>query len=279
MNNIISNFNQILTFAQSYGLPIEKKRGILREYLQSLFISRLYALPDSQKLSFVGGTSLRLLRGLPRFSEDLDFDNLGLSNQRIAELINEVVSSLQRENIETELNAYNKDSRTYFTVKFPHLLFDLRVSTNSKEKVSIKVDYAEWWHDQETETIFLNRFGFFEQIVTNTLGCLLVQKVAAYLNRKETQPRDLYDLVWLFTQQAHYNQQFAIRNNLSDLPLKALAKFEYEGVSEKMKKKLAPFLFNDSELNKLGKAGEVLKYLVDILPVADWRPKIEMTNK
>ena len=40
---------------------------------------------------FVGGTSLRLLRNLNRFSEDLDFDNWGLSNKQITDLVNEAV--------------------------------------------------------------------------------------------------------------------------------------------------------------------------------------------
>ena len=61
MNNLITNFEQVLAMAKEYGLPIEKKRGILREYLQSKFLVFFYNLSGSEKMSFVGGTSLRLL--------------------------------------------------------------------------------------------------------------------------------------------------------------------------------------------------------------------------
>ena len=47
--------------------------NVIREYVQHLFLSHLYALPQSDHLAFKGGTALRLLYGSPRFSEDLDF--------------------------------------------------------------------------------------------------------------------------------------------------------------------------------------------------------------
>ncbi|MDZ7586936.1 MAG: nucleotidyl transferase AbiEii/AbiGii toxin family protein, partial [Patescibacteria group bacterium] len=97
MNNLTANFNQVLEFAREYGLPLGKKRGILREYLQALFLSKLYKNHLAAKLVFVGGTSLRLLRNLPRFSSDLDFDNLGLSNKQIIGLVNESAKAIKKE--------------------------------------------------------------------------------------------------------------------------------------------------------------------------------------
>jgi predicted nucleotidyltransferase component of viral defense system len=61
------------------GIPADKKRALIREYLQSKILYCLYEQKEANRLSFIGGTSLRILRGLDRFSEDLDFDNLGLS--------------------------------------------------------------------------------------------------------------------------------------------------------------------------------------------------------
>ena len=111
MNNLITNFNQVLEFAKGYGLPSEKKRGILREYLQVLFLSKFYRNSLAKKMIFVGGTSLRLLRNLNRFSEDLDFDNLGLSNKQITDLVNEAVKGIRKENIDLELKSTIKGKR------------------------------------------------------------------------------------------------------------------------------------------------------------------------
>lgn len=47
--------------------------NIVREYFQHVFLSKLYVLPESEKLLFKGGTALRIVYGSPRFSEDLDF--------------------------------------------------------------------------------------------------------------------------------------------------------------------------------------------------------------
>src|SRR3990167_11116744 len=73
------------------NIPANKNRALIREYLQTRIIAALYDKEGSPKLSFIGGTSLRLLRDLDRFSEDLDFDNLGLTDFEIAELVQEIV--------------------------------------------------------------------------------------------------------------------------------------------------------------------------------------------
>ena len=88
MNNIVSNFDQILEFGKSYGAPLTKKKGILREYLQTKIIDIFYQEKVSVNLFFIGGTSLRLLRNTDRFSEDLDFDTIKISAKQIDKLIN-----------------------------------------------------------------------------------------------------------------------------------------------------------------------------------------------
>ena len=49
----------------------------LREYIQVLVLRSLHECEAFRPLAFVGGTALRLLHGLPRFSEDLDFTGVG----------------------------------------------------------------------------------------------------------------------------------------------------------------------------------------------------------
>lgn len=58
------------SFADKFGID---RVSVLREYLQVVFVNELYALAGSEKLIFKGGTSLRLMYGSNRFSEDLDF--------------------------------------------------------------------------------------------------------------------------------------------------------------------------------------------------------------
>ncbi len=260
MNNIISNFPQIVQQAQQRGLPL-KKRAILREYLQAKIINHYYANVASSKLSFVGGTSLRLLRGLPRFSEDIDFDNLGITSKKITDLTKQVVQQLRLENIKLDLQVTQKNYKNYLEFKFFDLLKPLGISTDPREKLMIKVDYSDHWLGQTPEVILLNQYGLIEQVVTNPIDQLLVQKLGAYVQRKQTQPRDIFDIVWLFAQGARLDQEFVQANKLGNIVEKAKDKFAREGVSNKMMQKLQPFLLNPTEISKLSIFGEVLKQL------------------
>ena len=72
------------------------ERLIIREYLQYQILQLIYNGPHSEKLTFLGGTCLRIVHGNQRFSEDLDFDNRNLSEAEFGE----VSANLQKELIE-----------------------------------------------------------------------------------------------------------------------------------------------------------------------------------
>ncbi len=251
MNNIVSNYNQILEFSRQYNIPVEKKRGIIREFLQSKFITALYALSKSEKLSFIGGTSLRLLRGITRFSEDLDFDNLGLTDGEVSTLVEEVVRRFGIEGINVELRSNVKEYKKYFDLRFPDLLKELGITSNPREKLMVKIDYAKYWKGQKNEVILFNKYGFVANVMTNPTNQLIVQKLAAYLQRKQTQPRDIYDVVWLFSQGAKPDLEFAHANNLDGLIGKVSEKLKVEGVPESFYHKLEPFLFSPEDAQKM----------------------------
>ncbi|MBU1656533.1 MAG: nucleotidyl transferase AbiEii/AbiGii toxin family protein, partial [Candidatus Omnitrophica bacterium] len=67
-------YDSLVEQAKIGGMPPAKTRGILREYLQVLILKGLYKNEEGKRFYFTGGTYLRLVCGLKRFSEDLDFD-------------------------------------------------------------------------------------------------------------------------------------------------------------------------------------------------------------
>lgn len=117
----------------------------------------------------------------------------------------------------------------------------------------IKFNFEKFWKGEKREVLFLKRYGFLANIVTIEKNQLLVQKLYAYLNRRETQPRDIYDIVWLTGKGAYIDSQFIKRNNLpSDLVRRALEKFKTE--EKKLagfRQKLAPFLINEEHRRKI----------------------------
>jgi predicted nucleotidyltransferase component of viral defense system len=258
MNSVQAQWPSILHRAQAMKLPVEKPRAIVREYLQSMVITTIYREAEASKLLFTGGTALRLLRGLDRFSEDLYFDNIGISEQGMDALLDKVVKRIRYENIEVELVTTHKAEKNYFELRFPHLLAELKISTNPKEKLMIKIDYARVWQGQKPETKLFSQYGFLERVIVNPLAQALVEKLAAYVGRKQTQPRDIYDVVWLYTQGARWDGEFATLNQLGDVVQQALEKYQAEGVTASMRQRLLPFLFDQKQISRLDLFSDVL---------------------
>ncbi|MBU0579401.1 nucleotidyl transferase AbiEii/AbiGii toxin family protein [Patescibacteria group bacterium] len=259
MTNLVANFEQILSFAEKMKMPLTKKRGIIREYLQSKFIADFYSQPAAKKMVFIGGTSLRLLRDIPRFSEDLDFDNHGLKQIEVEKIVQAVVNGFLLENIQLEFKSVAKGKKTYFTLKFPNLLYDLKITTNPKEKLMIKVDYNDHWQ-LKTKVVLMNKYGFVEQVVTNQFSEILRQKLTAYVGRKQIQPRDMYDIVWIFGQQPELFDFKKIKElGFRQLFVNVDERLAEVGVTMQMKKRLRPFLFNEAEVRKLDFFPQVIK--------------------
>ncbi len=47
-------------------------KHMLKEYIQLMILDYLSSTPYMRKMAFIGGTNLRLFKGIDRFSEDLD---------------------------------------------------------------------------------------------------------------------------------------------------------------------------------------------------------------
>lgn len=260
MNNIVSNFAQILDFAKSYALPLSKKRAILREYLQVKILDFIYQNKVSLNLFFVGGTSLRLLYNLNRFSEDLDFDAVKTKQSQIKKLMENTHQKLLKENIAVDFYQNITSKRAYYEFRFKDLLYELRLSGNREEKLMIKLDFETFWQGQERKTLLLNRYGFLANIITLPLDQILTQKLFAYTRRKQTLPRDIYDIVWLIAHQAKLDKNLVKKNRLPrDLAFQAINKFQRERRKLKnFKLRLKPFLVNENEAEKLVLLPQVL---------------------
>lgn len=244
INNLL--WEEILQEAIRRGVPVTKKRAIIREYLQVKFLTGLYRLPGCQNLAFIGGTSLRLLRGLDRFSEDLDFDNFGLSPVKTKVLFAKASREFKREEVACDFD---------FKISGKGGQGRLKISTNPKEKLMVRLDFT-FQPRIETEVLLLSEFGLSERIVTNTLPVLLSQKFRALITRKDTRGRDFYDLYWLLAR--------GIKPNLIVLkPIGIKSKEEFRekliDFCQKKEKKMAffqkqlkPFLLNEENQRFIG---------------------------
>lgn len=264
MNQIIDSFPEILDFAKNYNLPVTKKRAILREYLQSKILSLIYKNKLSVNLYFVGGTSIRLLHNLDRFSEDLDFDFEESLKLNISGLITDIHRQIIKENIEVELYKSKTAQREYFELRFPHLLSDLKINSDKEEKLAIMLDFEHFWRGQTREVKLFNRYGFLVKVISIPFGQMLVQKLYAYLHRRQTLVRDLYDIIWLLSHNTKFDRDFSQKNkiDITGLINTGLKKFlnEEKGLKN-LKLKLAPYLVDEENADKLILFADLLRQI------------------
>ncbi|MDR1882688.1 MAG: nucleotidyl transferase AbiEii/AbiGii toxin family protein [Prevotella sp.] len=175
-------------------------KHILKEYLQLMILDHLSSSPYIRKTAFIGGTNLRLVRGIDRFSEDLDFDCKDLSKEEFIEMTNGVVRFLERSGLRVEARDKDNSKLTAFrrNIHFPELLFDLGLSGHKEERFLIKVESQDQGIIYEPTITNVKGCGFFFPFPVPSDGILCSMKIAAMLARAKG--RDFYDLIFLLAQ-------------------------------------------------------------------------------
>ena len=228
------------------------KRNLLREYLQYKILQIIFNSQYANKLSFLGGTALRIVHDNTRFSEDLDFDNFGLKEKEFNEISLVVKKQLELEGYEVEIkNVYKGAYRCY--VRIPRLLFDSGLSGYAEEKILIQLDTAPHGFIYEPGKVILNKFDVFTEINVTPLDIILSQKIFAIFNRKALKGRDFFDMVFLLSKSKpnydYLQLKLKIKNKheLKDKMLTLDGKVNFKELAEDVEQ----FLFNAEDSKKV----------------------------
>jgi predicted nucleotidyltransferase component of viral defense system len=228
------------------------KRNILREYLQYKILEIVFTSKLSSKLSFMGGTALRIMHKNSRFSEDLDFDNFGLNKNEFENLSIEIEKGLNRQGFDVEKRNVFKDA-FHCHIKFNRLLFENKLSNLESEKILIQIDTEPQNFKYKPERIILNEFDVFTLIFLTPADILLSQKIFAVLNRKRPKGRDFFDVIFLLQNtKPNYNylNQMININNGDDLKNKLIS-FSKNLNFKNIIKDVEPFLFDPENSRKI----------------------------
>jgi predicted nucleotidyltransferase component of viral defense system len=158
----------------------------------------IYSGTYASKMSFIGGTNLRILHKIQRFSEDLDFDCFNLSREEFMSLTDQVIDRLGQEGINVETDDKEKDQKLIAfrrNIVFPGLLFNLGFTGHREKKLLIKIDCEPHDYEYEPEKPIIQKFNVFTQIFAPSLAILLSMKTGAVLERGKG--RDYYDFIFL----------------------------------------------------------------------------------
>ncbi|MBI5414284.1 nucleotidyl transferase AbiEii/AbiGii toxin family protein [Candidatus Peregrinibacteria bacterium] len=229
------------------------KESILKEYLQYKILNSIFNSEYGNKLAFLGGTALRIVHGSSRFSEDLDFDNFGLSEQEFIHLSEIIQKDLMLEGLEVEVQTITKNAYR-IKIRIPKLLFDSGLSAMADQKILIQVDTVPQNFEYVSEKPLLNKFDIFTQINALPKDLLLAQKIFASFDRNRIIGRDFFDIVFLYGIGAQPNFDYLKKNiginnqtNLKKYLLEKTASLNFEDLA----KDVEPLLFNPRDTNKV----------------------------
>jgi len=228
------------------------KKNLLREYLQYKILEIVFDSKFGGKLSFMGGTAIHIIHGNARFSEDLDFDNLGLATEEFEQLAGLIKKSLKLEGYKVEIkNVFNGAYRCY--IRIPDILFENGLSRHKQEKLLIQLDTEPQGFTYSPEKVIINKFDVFLRINVVPMNILLAQKIYAILKRRRAMGRDFYDAVFLFGKSKPNLNYLKLKLKIedrADLKNNLLAKcdkLDFRGLAKDVEK----FLFNPSDSKKV----------------------------
>ena len=172
-------------------------RNVAREYLQANILGSLQRAGAMIPLAFHGGTALRFLYAIPRYSEGLDFAlERARSQYDFRAYLRATRSEFTRQGYAVEIKVSDRKVVHSAFVRFPGLLYELELSPHRDEVLAVKIEVdtnAPLGAGLATTVV---RRHVTLQLQHHDRASLLAGKLHAILQRPYLKGRDVYDLLW-----------------------------------------------------------------------------------
>jgi predicted nucleotidyltransferase component of viral defense system len=259
-------YESLVEQAKSRGMPPTKIRGILREYLQILILKELYRVNSGKKLYFTGGTYLRLVHNIKRFSEDLDFNTNNITKREFEDLSKKISGELKRVGIESKVKFAHWGNVYVSKLAFPEIEENYNVVSkySKKEGIVIKVETNKPKWKIKVETQVISGFGEFYPCICTDRSILFADKIDAF--NKKSRGRHIYDIMFMLSNKYPIDKRIFKMLGITKAPLKAILD-RVEKISKADFKKqaegLRPFLFDETEAELIINARQILPLLLE----------------
>lgn len=259
-------YESLLEQAKLRGMPYTKIRGVLREYLQVVILKEIYKTDSGKKLYFTGGTYLRLLHGLKRFSEDLDFNANSITKKEFESLLKKIKLELSRIDIETQIEFAHWENLYVSKLIFPKIepLYNVVSKYSKKQGIIIKLETNKPKYKIKNETLVISGFGEFYPCICTDKGILFADKIDA-LTKKE-RGRHIYDIMFMLSNKYPIDANVLSSLGIKKNPLKTIldrilsfSKVELKNQADVLR----PFLFNESEADLVADSQTVIPQLIE----------------
>ena len=252
------------------------KLNRVREFLQIMALKNLSDQNAFENIAFTGGTALRILYDVRRFSEDLDFSLVAAKAYDFKTLTAGLVRHFKLNNLEVDCKPKVEKTVHSAFLKFPGILKELGLGAFAEQKLAIKleVDTNPPKGGRLTETT-LNKTYIFS-VKHFDLPSMFATKLHVCFFRKYTKGRDFYDLVWYLGRKISPNLDLlnnAIRQtekkapgittaNLKDFMLAKLERVDFKAAVADVRR----FILDQNELRAINKNS-----LSSLVSGMDWK--------
>ncbi len=185
----------------------EDKLNFAREFLQEMILQIIDRKGYFKNLAFVGGTALRTIYDLPRFSEDLDFSLVNSKGFTFKRMLATLKKELELSGFAVEEARGKEKTVQSDFIKFKGLPYDLGLSEHKNEKLFVKLEIDALPPPGFVSEIIMINKNFLFKVRCYALPSLFAAKLHAVLFRKYTKGRDYYDLLWFMTRKIPVNYE------------------------------------------------------------------------
>lgn len=239
------------------------RKYILKEYIQLMILNFLSTTKFAKNITFIGGTNLRLVKGIDRFSEDLDFNSKNFYADEFAEMSQSILMFLKRSGLQAETREKQNEKLTAFRSRifFPEIMFDLGLSVYREERFLIKIESQDQEFEYRPQMVKINGCGYFISFPVPPDDVLCAMKLSALLSRAKG--RDFYDAMFLLAQTKPNYDYLSKKHNIHDLielKIKLIEKTEKIDLLHKSKD-FEHLLFNKEDKNKILNFSDFVKNL------------------
>jgi hypothetical protein len=198
---------------RSCATPAEA-RNVAREYVQARMLASLQRAGAMVPLAFHGGTALRFLFGIPRYSEDLDFA-LERDPERydFGACLDAIRADMAAEGYAVALKVNDRKTVHNAFVQFRGLPRALGLSPHPDEVLAVKIEVDTRPPAGAGLATTVVRRHLPLQLQHHDRASLLAGKLHAILQRPFTKGRDLYDLLWYLSDPGWPAPNLAMLNN------------------------------------------------------------------
>jgi predicted nucleotidyltransferase component of viral defense system len=197
-----------------YKLNKADNENRIREFIQEYLLHVLYKGKIFQNLVFTGGTALRFLYNIRRYSEDIDFSlSFKARDYDFLKILSLVKREFELAGYNLEIK-YSMESNVHSAfLKFIGLLHEFQLSPIKDKKIAIKLEIDTNPPKGGREEVDVYNRGFMFYVLHFDLASLFAGKLHALLCRRFTKGRDWYDLLWYLTKSKNIEPNFIMLNN------------------------------------------------------------------